>query len=312
MESAAAPFHREVAQGPECVEARWVWARDGTRLRMVVWPEGDRGTILLFTGRTEYAEKYGPIAAELRARGFATVTVDWRGQGLSDRPLNDPRTGHVSRFTDYQMDVAAMLNGVQDLELPRSRFLLAHSMGGCIGLRSLLEGLDANAAVFSAPMWGIAILQPLRPLAWALAWIARSSRFGHLYAPGTGARSYVRKVPFDSNLLTTDPEMYAFMQGQLASHPALDLGGPSLQWLYEALHECWSLASKASPRIPAVTFLGDDEHVIDPVRIKLRMSGWPKGRLVMMRGARHEPMMEMPRHRDMFLAQTAEHFEAHS
>ena len=312
MENVVAPFYREVAQGPERVESRWVEARDGTRLRIVVWPEGDNGTILLFPGRTEYAEKYGPTAAEFQARGFATVTVDWRGQGLSDRVLTDRRIGHVARFADYQVDVATMLDTVRGFRLPRSRYLLAHSMGGCIGLRSLQEGLDIRAAVFSAPMWGIAILRPLRPFAWALSWAAHRSRLGHMYAPGTGTRSYVREVPFESNQLTTDPRMYAFMKKQLSAHPVLELGGPSLQWLFEALHECRSLKGMASPEIPSVTFLGSDDHVIDPVRIRHRMASWPNGRLVMMQGARHEPMMETTPHRSRFYTQATEHFEAHS
>jgi len=44
-----------------------------------------KGTVLLFPGRTEYIEKYGPAAADFLARGFATVVIDWRGQGLADR-----------------------------------------------------------------------------------------------------------------------------------------------------------------------------------------------------------------------------------
>lgn len=312
MQNAVAPFYQDVAQGPECVETRWIKAEDGIRLRVAVWPEGDRGTVLLFPGRTEYVEKYGPAAAEFRGRGLATASIDWRGQGLSDRPLPDRRKGHVSRFAGYQIDVAAMTEAVCDRDLPRPHYLLAHSMGGCIGLRSLIEGLDVHAAVFSAPMWEIAIQRPLRPVAWALARAASTARFGHWYTPGTGSRSYVQDVPFERNHLTTDKQMYAFMQNQIASHPDLALGGPSLQWLHEALGECHSLAQLSSPKTPAVTLLGDDDHVIDTDRVHLRMHRWPSGRLVMIQGAKHEPMMETSQHRNMFYKEATEHFDAHS
>ncbi len=311
MESPVAPFYRKVAQGPERIEARWIMARDGTRLRVAIWPEGDRGTVLLFPGRTEYIEKYGPAAAELRAQGFATASIDWRGQGLADRPLEDRCVGHVSRFADYQMDVAAMLDAISGIELPKPLYLLAHSMGGCIGLRALIEGLDVNAAVFSAPMWGIAIHRPLRPVAWSLAWTAHQLRFGHFYVPGANGGIYVQETSFERNLLTTDQEMYAFMQRQHAAHPDLSLGGPSLQWLYEALRECQALSRMHSPDVPAVTVLGSDEHVIDPSRIHRRMANWPDGRLVMLKGARHEPMMETQPLRNSFFACATEHFEAH-
>lgn len=309
MKNTAAPFYREAARGPDRAEARWVRAPDGVRLRIAIWPEGDRGTVLLFPGRTEYVEKYGPAAARLRARGFATASVDWRGQGLAERPLPDRGTGHVSRFTDYQMDVAATLTTVREIGLPYPYYLLAHSMGGCIGLRSMVEGLDVRAAVFSAPMWGIAILDMLRPFAWTLALAARALRFGHMYSPGTSPQNHLGEVSFEKNLLTTDPQMYAFMRNQLASHPDLALGGPSLHWLHEALNECRALARAASPQVPAVTFLGSGDHVIDPSRIHRRMASWPNGRLVVLRGAKHEPMMETPAHRNRFYREVTRHFE---
>ena len=61
-----APFHRTLAQGPEYGSAQWVTAEDGVRLRAVSWGrDAPRGTVLIFSGRTEYAEKYGRVAAEL-------------------------------------------------------------------------------------------------------------------------------------------------------------------------------------------------------------------------------------------------------
>lgn len=104
--------------------------------------------MLLFPGRTEYVEKYGPAAGELAARGYATLTVDWRGQGLADRPLKDANTGHVARFSDYQKDIAALLDHAVREKLPKPWFLLTHSMGGAIGLRALYNALPVKAVAF--------------------------------------------------------------------------------------------------------------------------------------------------------------------
>ena len=166
-----APLHNELAQGPDGGEAFWLTADDGVRLRMAWWPcEAARGTVLIFPGRTEYAEKYGRTARDMHDRGFAAISVDWRGQGLADRFLPDVRTGHVGTFTDYQRDVAAVVAALEALDAPRPWYLLAHSMGGCIGLRSVMDGLPVAACAFSGPMWGIKISAALRPAAWALSW----------------------------------------------------------------------------------------------------------------------------------------------
>src|SRR5215475_10420820 len=57
---------------------------DGVALRFARWapPRGRKGTVCLFQGRSEFIEKYFETVRDLRARGFAVATLDWRGQGL--------------------------------------------------------------------------------------------------------------------------------------------------------------------------------------------------------------------------------------
>lgn len=302
-----APFFHEVACGRD-VEARWLRAADGVRIRAAAWPGGKSGTVLLFSGRTEYVEKYSRIASWLNERDLSVVSVDWRGQGLSDRALPDVLTGHVADFSDYQLDVAALRGLAIELGLPRPFHLLAHSMGGCIGLRALLRGLDVDAVAFSAPMWGIEMSPVARPIAWSVSWIGRALGHGARYTPGTGAASYVSETAFDLNLLSNDPEMFEWMQRQTREHPELSLGGPSLAWLFAALHEMRSLRASVLPACPALTFVGSDEAIVDPAAIRSVMRRWPGGRLDVVDGARHELMMERRAIRERFLEATAAHF----
>jgi lysophospholipase len=300
VNAAEAPFHADVAEAPGGVLCRWLTAADGVRIRAAFWRAGGKGTVFLFPGRTEYVEKYGPAAGEFRRRGFAMAAIDWRGQGLADRPLPDPMTGHVACFRDFQLDVAALLAEARAERLPEPWFLVAHSMGGAIGLRALHENLPVRAAVFSAPMWGIRIHPGLRPAAWALSTLSRPAGFGHAYAPGTSPVTYVAEAPFADNVLTTDPDMYAFMQRQIGAHPELALGGPSLHWLNEALRECLALRRLPAPTYPCLTALGTRERVVDTGPVHQVMAKWLGGKLEMIEGAEHEVMMEKPATRAHF------------
>ena len=132
----AAPLFAEVALGPDGGHALWLTASDGVQLRLGIWPDGDKGTVLILPGRTEYIEKYGRAAEDLRRRGYATAVLDFRGQGLASRPHPDRMVGHVDDFDEYQRDLDAMLATVRSLDLPQPYYMLAHSMGGCIGLRA--------------------------------------------------------------------------------------------------------------------------------------------------------------------------------
>lgn len=274
------------------------------RLRVAHWPGGDRGTILLFPGRTEYVEKYGEVAARLVGEGYHVICVDWRGQGLSDRTHRDRSVGHVDDFAEYQSDVAAVLRVVK--ACPRPSYLLAHSMGGCIGLRALHRGLPVKAAAFSAPMWGITMKPHMRPAAWALSGLSRYMRFDGRFAPGTGPRHLVEEAAFELNSLTGDRAQWERMQRQHEAHPDLSLGGPSLAWLNEALKEMRTLAAMPDPEVPAMAGVGTSEAIVLPEAIHDRMEGW--GPVKVYEGGQHELMMEVPEIRDAFFADVLDRF----
>ena len=304
-----APLYTDVHPGPADGRAWWVKASDGVRLRVAAWGmEAAQGTVLLFPGRTEYVEKYAPAAGDLAQRGFATLAIDWRGQGLADRLLDDGRIGHVGAFRDYQKDVAAMLRAARALDLPEPYFLLAHSMGGGIGLRALHEDLPVAAAAFTGPMWGIRIAPALQPVAWVLTRLMPALGFGGKLAPTTQPEPYVLRAPFKDNMLTTDAEMHQMMRDQVTKHDGLCLGGPSYVWLGEALGECATLAEMPSPKVPCLTFVGSNERIVHTDSIDARMQAWAGGELQVLEGCEHEVLMETPDTREAIFDRLATHF----
>lgn len=297
-----APLHIG-AEGSPDGQAFWTAAEDGTRLRVALWRAADAaGTVLLFPGRTEYVEKYGDIATALNRAGLSVLAIDWRGQGLSAHRDPRVRMGDVERFLDYQKDVAALSATADALALPPARVLLAHSMGGTIGLRALHRGLGVRAAAFSAPMWGLPLRGMRRPLAWALSSAATRAGRPDLYPPGHPRESYVLTADPVQNTLTSDLRTLAQMRALMSDHPELALGGPSLRWVHEALVEMRALAHLAPPPLRAYTAVGSDERVVDPQAIRRAMSRWKSGEIDLFSGARHEIMMEVPIHRDRFLS----------
>lgn len=312
MSAPDAPFHAKTADGLEGGRAVWLTAADGVRIRAGWWnAAAPKGTVILLPGRTEYVEKYGRSAADLAARGYATLTVDWRGQGLADRAFDDRMTGHVGDFAEFQHDLDAVVAFARLQGLPTPLYLLSHSMGGCIALRGLMRGLPVQAAAFTAPMWGILIAAWMRPLAVALSTASKYFAFDHRYAPGTGPKTYVAEAAFVGNTLTSDAEMWAYMREQALRHPELTLGGPSLGWLKAALHECHALAQMPSPALPALVALGTQERIVDVGPIHARMALWQGGTLDLYPGAEHEVLMERPQHRARFFDSACALFDAH-
>lgn len=305
-----APLFDAIARAPAGGRAYWLRTEDGVRIRLAAWQgaQSTKGTVFLLPGRTEYIEKYGPAATDFAERGYAMIAVDWRGQGIADRLINDRTKGHVNRFLDYQLDFDTVLQAVEKLGLPRPWFILGHSMGGAIGLRRLMGPHPFAAAAFSAPMWGIKM--PLQTLAEPLAHTLGGAGFKESFAPSTNAVTYVLRTAFIDNRLTTDPAMWAFMIEQVAAQPDLAIAGPTIQWLTESLRECAALAALPAPDLPCYCALGARERIVETGSVRTRMAQWAKGRLEIIEGAEHEIMMETAPVRAQFYDACASTFEA--
>ena len=284
-----APFLEDIAEGPEGGKAYWLRAKDSTRLRLGVWPAGPKGTVFMFPGRTEYIEKYGRLAREFADRGYGTLAMDWRGQGLSDRPAHRRDMGHVVSFDEYREDVDALRAVLDDLNLPKPWFLLGHSMGGAIGLRAIYDGLPVAGVIFSAPMWGIRMSGFLKAISGVVMGLSKPLGLDKSFAPTTGPAA---PMEYNDNPLTNDRDMFNYMEGQVAKHPELALGGPSIRWVNAALEETAALMEMDPPDMPMLVFLGTDERIVEPPAIHERAASWPGSKLGQIDGGRHEILME--------------------
>ncbi|MCH8168174.1 MAG: alpha/beta hydrolase [Proteobacteria bacterium] len=290
-------------------------ASDGVRLRGALWrgPAGGgaRGLVLLLNGRTEFIEKGALPAAALVARGFAVASIDWRGQGLSQRLTATPLKGHVGKFTDYHLDLAALMAHREVAALPGPRLMLAHSMGGTIGLGAIKRGLVAPAAVIlSAPMLGINLRPSRRILSPITLRLARPLGKLESWPPFEVADEPQVFTGFAGNTLTGDQEVFEWMAAALRREPALQLGMPTLGWLSAAFVEMAWLALQGPLGCPGLCLLGSREEVVDPALVRA-IAARLKLDLVEIGDARHEVLLEAEPMRteawtaiDRFLAQS--------
>nr|WP_321508641.1 alpha/beta hydrolase [uncultured Celeribacter sp.] len=311
-----APYFADLAEGPEGGQAYWLTASDGVRIRAGLWPyHGDtpcKGTVFILPGRTECIEKYGRGAVDLAARGFASLAIDWRGQGLADRLLAQRSIGHVGHFPDYQRDLEAVIALAESHDMPKPWFLIGHSMGGAIGVRALIEGKPFSAAAFSAPMWGIGLRPLQKAMLRFLTPFLKLLGLENAHAPGTKPESYMVWHGFEDNLLTSDRETFDHITRQVVKQPDLSLGGPSSHWVTEAIAENDWARQQQIPDVPTLCFLGAEEKIVDTQAVKDFANAWDSCELIVIRGARHEIPMETPAIRAQFYDRLAEVFASQS
>lgn len=283
---------------------------DGLSLRFARWgaTRGPRrGTVCLFGGRGEFIEKYFEVVADLRRRGFAVATMDWRGQGGSERLLENPRKGHVRSFDDYERDLKTFMKEVVLPDCPPPFYALAHSMGGNIMLRHAAKpGSWFDRIVLVAPMLALDEKKVGYP-----PWVVRSYAetacilgLGSAYVLG-GSDFAEEQKPFETNKLTSDRERWARSKGILDAGPDLALGSPTISWLRGAYRSIDRMSEPHYPKsieVPILMFAAGKDEIVPARAIEDFGVSLKVGAQVLLPGARHEILQEADSIRQRFWA----------
>jgi lysophospholipase len=291
---------------PEDVVTGTLKTRDGVGIRFARWrpPPGRKGTVCLFQGRAEFIEKYFETVRELRARGFAVATIDWRGQGGSERALSDPHKGHVGDFSEYERDVEALMTEVVLPDCPPPIFAIGHSMGGTVLMRVARQGSRwFDRIVLSAPMIRLSGNRDALPAKITVR-AMRLIGMGSAYVPG-GSATAVASGPYVNNIATSDPVRHARTKAVLEAAPELGLGSPTVSWLsaaYRSMAEIASPAYASKVRQPLMLIAAGRDQVVSTAAIEDIAVRLRAGSHLIVAGARHELMMEQDRYRAQFWA----------
>ena len=283
---------------------------DGAALRFARWEATRgprRGTVCLFHGRGEFIEKYFETIADLRRRGFAVATMDWRGQGLSRRALANPRKGHVGDFAEYDKDVVRFMKDVVLPDCPPPYVALAHSMGGNVMLRgATAPGSWFSRIVVTAPLLAYAVEKTRYPerVVCAYAETGAALGFASSYVKG-GDDAPIEAGAFEANPLTSDRERWSRNRSVLEAAPQLGLGSPTIGWLRAACRSCRLIARPefaAEIKVPVLMLAAGSDHIVSTraieeygVRLKL-------GSHLLLPGSRHEILQEADSIRQRFWA----------
>lgn len=197
----------------------------------------ERLRILFLTGRAEYYRKYEDLFKLLNGRGMSVYTLDHRGQGHSDRMLEDRQVGHVEKFSHYVDDAEFFLKNFilkgkpQGVEVAS----LSHSMGGAVSILLGLRSSYFDKMIFTSPMWGINTGKFGKKAAFFISKIMCGLGRGENYVVGTGP---YKPEAFEKNILTHSEERFEKQEKYLKDNPDAVVGGPSFNWLNESLRLC--------------------------------------------------------------------------
>lgn len=260
--------------------------------------------VLLVNGRIESSWKYQELLFDFYRQGYDVYSYDHRGQGLSDRLVQDSDIGHVYEFDDYVRDLASVVQHFA-LEGYQQRHLVSHSMGGAIATRYLqtYPHHPFDKLVLSAPMFGINLPWYLSPVAIAVSQILTAVYPTPTYAPGH--QPYYAK-PFEDNPLSQSKARYHWFRQLYTDKPELQVGGPSTRWVWQGLmatKQCLQMTRQL--KIPVLLLqAGNDRIVSNQAQnqfYKKLCKTNKNSQMITIDGAQHELLFEQDQYRNQAL-----------
>tara|TARA_B100000282_G_scaffold106594_1_gene75686 strand:- start:322 stop:1332 length:1011 start_codon:yes stop_codon:yes gene_type:complete len=262
-------------------------------------------------GLSEFAEKYFEIAHWCLEHNLAFWIMDWYGQGRSGRYLDNPHKRHAVDFDEdvedlhyFYMEYVKHACVHPDVgRIPVA--MLAHSMGGNIGLRFLHKYPDIfECAAFSAPMFGVKALSVIPKPLRLLATSSLNRLAGESYAYGHAEwREDSRPAPGD-DLFSTDPFRGAIHNAWCLADPELQVGHVTYGWVHHAAQSCdYIQRVKFLKSIQTHCLIGmaGDEHFVDNAAVQHGAKTLENAKLIEYPKAKHELLMEKNEIRDDFL-----------
>lgn len=213
--------------------------------------------ILISSGRTEAAIKYKELIFDLFKNGYSIYIHDHRGQGLSGRMTEDPEMGYIDTFQYYIDDMKYFFEHYLKPKSYKKTYLLAHSMGGAIGMTYIEQNPnDFNAAAFSSPMLGLN--PPICNIVKVLD--------GHQPKYAIGESEYKDdKTTFQGNTLTGSELRYDRMIDAFAKVPKARLGGATYTWIHKSCQQFEYLFSNIDRiNTPFILFSAENEQIVYP------------------------------------------------
>lgn len=257
--------------------------------------------MILVNGRIESYLKYQEIANYFYQQGFSVHMLDHRGQGLSQRMLDNKDKGHVVEFSDYTKDLALFINEVV-LPNKHSRYvMLGHSMGGAIVTR-YLQTYDnpIDQAILTSPMLGIVLPAPkiiIQAVATLLVGVDKLLSRAPSYV--IGGKGY-ENTPFVENELTQSEVLYREFRAVYEGEPTIKLGSPTNRWLLESLRACQQCVDNAANiAIPTLLLQAGADTIVDNIAQNNFLSGANQALIHFecIEGARHELLFELDKYR---------------
>jgi alpha-beta hydrolase superfamily lysophospholipase len=234
------------------------------------WPQTPRATLVLVHGYYDHSALYRHVIEWALGMGFAVLTFDLPGHGLSSGPR-----ASIGDFAEYQAVLQGVLAEAAALELPQPWHLCGQSTGGAILVDYLLTGTprpEIGETILFAPL--------VRPRAWT--WSQLSYQV---------MRHFVSEIPRRFSVNSNDLDFIDFVEHRDPLQPRI------LPTAWIGALSRWVAHIEAAPRSsrsPLIIQGEADMTVAWQHNLKVLQDKFAAPQILRVDGARHHLANEVP------------------
>ncbi len=272
-----------------CMVMDHVKTTDGLKLCYYrATPQDPKASVVFVHGMGEFVGKYREYMWYLYRAGFEVFFLEQRGFGHSEGKAPEHDVVYIDSYDTYVKDLYTFVSQkVVPAISERDLFMIAHSMGGCIGALFLEEHPEfVKGAILSSPMMKMqgANYSPL--MVELISFYALITGKRKKLAPG--------QHHFNPNADITKSSAqsivrFEYQLQQRRNDPDNQMSGASFGWAMASLKATRKVIKNADKiHIPVTVMTAGDDHLIDPEGYKSFKEKVPQADIHPYETSRHE------------------------
>ena len=227
-------------------------------------PENPKATIVIVHGMGEFFGKYREYMWYLYRSDFEVFMIEHRGHGYSEGKAPEMDVIYIDSYNTYVKDLYCF---IQQEVLPKSEnrrlFMMAHSMGGCIGTLFLEQHPEVfSAAILSSPMLKMKGANYSPIVVELISFYALISGKRKKLAPG---QKHFTPTPKFEGCSALSRVRFDYQLNQRIADPNYRMSAASFGWAMASLRATRKVIKNAVKiHIPVTVMTAGCDHLIDP------------------------------------------------
>ncbi len=254
----------------------------------IATPDNPRAAVVIVHGMGEFFGKYREYIWYLFKAGYKVFFLEQRGHGYSEGKSPELDVIYIDKYDSYVSDLNCFIEtAVKPQAKGLKLYMIAHSMGGCIGTLYLESHPDAfRAAILSSPMLKMKGADYSPAVKTLIGIYAKLTGKTKKLAPN---QKHFSPTPKFEGCSALSRARFDYQFDQRVADPHYQMSAASFGWAVASMKATDKVIKNASKiTLPVTVMTAGQDHLIDPAGYEAFRAKVPQAVFHPYENSRHE------------------------